>query len=168
METMIRKKRNIKAIKKLSELLPAVLDSFSWYGIGTSTAAEAGPEVTKAKLAAENETETETEEDDQEDEDQYGAVEYYFDPADVQGAVDEAISTLMTEGLIEEFTDSEDPPSLSDVFVVLFGEDSELTKQAEYFEELIDGYEDRAHMDDLSEAYNVLRSIMNRIVPKSA
>jgi hypothetical protein len=164
METMIRKKKNIKAIKKLSELLPAVLDSFSWYGIGTSTTAKAGPEVTKAKLAAENETE----EDDQEDEDQYGAVEYNFDPADVQGAVDEAISTLMTEGLIEEFTDSEDPPSLSDVFVVLFGEDSELTKQAEYFEELIDGYEDRAHTDDLSEAYNVLRSIMNRIVPKSA
>jgi hypothetical protein len=34
------------------------------------------------------------------------------------------------------------------------------------FEDLISGYEDRAHVDDLGEAYEVLESIIKEISPK--
>jgi hypothetical protein len=153
-----RKRANIKAIKRLRELLPDVLDSFGWYGIGT-------PSVTEpASGAPQPEPHDESAKDEEEDE-EYEEPEYYVDPADVQGAVDEAVSTLINEGLIQEFKNPKEPPGLSDIFTVLFPRRSKLIEQAEYFEELISGYADQAHVDDLQEAYNILESILDEIGP---
>jgi|HubBroStandDraft_1064217.scaffolds.fasta_scaffold215311_2 hypothetical protein len=106
------------------------------------------------------------EEDEEED---YEPPQYYFDPTDVQVAVDEAISQIINEELIQEFTDPKDPPELADIFAILFGENSEIKEQIEYFEELISGYEDRAHIDDLREAHRILETVIEKIsfkIPK--
>ncbi len=138
------------------ELLREALDSFGWYGIGI-----AEPEPT---TAAAHEPGIDNAGHEEDEEEEYGPV--YFDPADVQGAVDEAISTLIKEKLVPGYKNPKKPPTLGEVFAVLFGSESELAKQAEHFEELISGYEDRAHVDDLREAYNILEGIVDEIAPK--
>ena len=158
-EKALKAKKNTKAIRRLGELLPDVLDSFGWYGIGTPAVAE---EASHASLSeGEDQTEDETGEED------YEEPQYFFDPADVQGAVDEAISRLIDEELMEEFSDPKEPPTLTEIVTVLFGEDSEIKKKIEYFEELISGYEERAHIDDLKEAYGILESVVEKISPKT-
>ncbi len=159
------KKQNRKAIKRLAELLVDVKDSFGWYGIGLSTD-EAG-EVEQPGAAQVEEDDNEEEEEDEED-DEEETPQYYFDPADVQVAVDEAISTLMKEGLLPEFSRAKNAPKLSDIFSVLFGDRSEINGEIRYFEKLIRGYRDEAHIDDLNEAYGTLQSIIEKISPKKA
>jgi hypothetical protein len=163
MKKTLKRPKNTKAIKKIGELLrEKVLDSFGWYGIGTPVAAEAAPDAATPgdeDQAEENETEDNDEED-------YEPPQYYFDPTDVQMAVDEAISDIIDEGLIKEFSNPKKPPKLAQIFAVLFGTNSEIMKQIEYFEELISGYEDRAHIDDLKEAHGILESVVRKISPK--
>jgi hypothetical protein len=89
-----------------------------------------------------------------------------LDPADVQGALAEAISTLINEGLLDQSA-AEKPPSLAAIFDKLEIE-SELVERAGYFEDLISGYEDRAHVDDLREAYDILKSILEKITVENA
>jgi hypothetical protein len=167
-----RKIRNTKVIRRVGELLRDVLDSFGWYGI--ETAAAEGPAVTAVREVSNNialpegdgqaDEENENEENAyEENEEEYYEPQYYFDPTDVQIAVDEAISRIINEDLIEEFTDPKDPPELADIFAVLFGENSEMKEQIVYFEDLISGYEDRAHIDDLKEAHSILESVVEKI-----
>ncbi|HXM22644.1 MAG TPA: hypothetical protein VN948_15410 [Terriglobales bacterium] len=155
MRKRAKRKRNTKATNRLAELLADVLDSFGEYGIGMPPEEEVAiAEDAGAEAAAEEQEEYDIE------------PEYYFDPADVQGALDEAISAIISEKLIEEFRNPKKPPTLAEMFDVLFGRNSELRQQAEYFEELISGYEDRAHVDDLKEAHGILESILEEISPR--
>lgn len=168
-----RKIKNTKVIRRVGELLRDVLDSFGWYGIETAvvakgTAAAAIREGSNNAALPEGEEqsgeENENEENaSEENEEEYCEPQYYFDPTDVQIAVDEAISRIINEELIEEFTDPKDPPELADIFGVLFGESSEIKEQIVYFEDLISGYEDRAHIDDLKEAHSILESVVEKI-----
>jgi hypothetical protein len=96
--------------------------------------------------------------------DYHGSSEsWYYDPWDVQTALDSAMSNLVQSKLVPELADAKDAPSFSEVCGVLFGEGHEITKQAEYFEELIKGYEDQVSKDDLREAYTTLESLMEDI-----
>lgn len=177
MKSKLKINKNTKAIRRVGELLQDVRDSFGWYGIGLSSeenadVKEAEPEnpadadVEEEEAEPENPADAEVDEEEEEEDEEYVAPQYYFDPTDVQVAVDEAISTLIDEGLIPEFSNPKKPPKLAAVFLVLFGPKTEITEQIEYFEELISGYEDRAHIDDLREAYNILESVVEKISPK--
>ncbi len=164
MKSKLKRSKNPKAIRRVGELLQNVRDSFGWYGIGLSSAESA--DVKEAEPEPENPPDAEVDEEEEDEDEEYVAPQYYFDPTDVQVAVDEAISTLIDEGLIPEFSNPKKPPQLAAVFSVLFGPKTEITEQIEYFEELISGYEDRAHIDDLREAYNILESVVEKISPK--
>jgi hypothetical protein len=88
---------------------------------------------------------------------------WYYDPWDVQTALDSAISNLIQSNLVPELANAKKAPSFSQVCAVLFGDAHEITKQAGYFEELIKGYEDQISKDDLREAYTTLESLMEDI-----
>jgi hypothetical protein len=166
MKKKLKRKKDPAAIERLAELLRGVLDAFGWYGIGGSAVEEPAAHAPGLEPEAEAQAEAskgDADEEEEEEEEEYGERQYYFDPEDVQGAVDEAISTLIKERLIEEFDNPKSAPALSEIFSVLFGENSGLREQAEYFEELISGYDDKAHVDDLKEAYSILESIVEEI-----
>lgn len=159
------KKRNTKAIKRLAELLPGVLNSFGWYGIGRNEATADGNAGNEAV-----ETEPDQESNQELEEEEFDEPEYYYDPADVQGQLYEAISTLIEEGVIPMFRDPKKPPTLSEILEALVGPQSELAERASYFEDLISGYEDKAHVDDLREAHSVLEEIietLQEVLPKA-
>lgn len=145
-------------------MLRDVLESFESYGTVTPAVAEQPVEPLQHDAAPVEDDHEPEEEDEYQEE--YEEPKYYFDPTDIQGAVDQAISSLIKEELIPEFKTPKKPPTLTEVFTVLFGAENELTKQADYFEELISGYEDRAHVDDLREAYEVLESIIEAMTPR--
>jgi hypothetical protein len=177
--------RNKKAIRALAEALDDVLDAFGWYGIAVaevvptaepqppspvtpSFPSSDGSDAIEASFehSEESEEDHHYENDDENDyEDDYEDPSY-ADPETIQTAVDEAISSLMKEGMLPQFEGAKQAPSLSGVFAVLFGEEHDLTKQVEYFEELINGYEDRASMDDLREAHEVLVEFSKRLDQK--
>jgi hypothetical protein len=144
--------KNDRAIRRIAELLSEVMDSFEEYGIGTTT----------VQLDEEENAENANEEEEEEFEEE---PQFYFNPEDVQIAVDQAISTLINEKLIKEFRNPKEPPSLTAIFAILFGDNSELTQQVDYFEDLISGYNDLAHVDDLTEAHGILESIVDELTP---
>lgn len=169
MKKPAKQRKNKKAIKRIAELLrDNVLESFAWYGIEASVGEESSSEPAKVEESPSTPEKQgeEVQDDEEEYSEEYEEEEYYFDPADVQGALDEAISIFIAEQLVPEFSDPKKAPALSDIFAVLFGKQSELRKRAEYFEELISGYEDRAHIDDLREACSVLEEIVEEIMPE--
>ena len=180
-----------KAIRRLTEELVDVLDAFGWHGIGggeIEPADEAQPRLpiaseNAAHAAAENAAPKEVakagnidaaaakaEYDEDRDDEDYGEDDdkdpYDTDPWEVRTAVDEGISSLMKADLIPGLK-GKNAPSLSEVFGEVFGEGDEMTKEAEYFEELIAGYEDRVSMDDLKEAYEVLLRIVQKLKRKA-
>jgi hypothetical protein len=163
------KKQNTKAIERLAGLLPDVLEAFGEYDIGLSKAnagENANPEADEAEPDEESNQELEQEELEEEE---FEEPEYYYDPADVQGALYEAISTLVKEGVIKGFRNPKKPPTLARILEALFGPQSDLAERASYFEDLISGYEDRAHIDDLREARGVLDEIieaLQKVVPE--
>lgn len=176
MEKRARRKKNTQAIRRLGELLRDAMDSYVWEdfvrpakpsSMSQATEPEADVGTNREQQGAE---EGHNEEHDEADDygDDYVEPEYYVDPADIQGTIDEATSSFVKEKLIKKFDDPKRPPTLADIFSDLFGSNSELKKQAEYFEELISGYEDRAHVDDLGEAYQVLEAIVDEICPKNS
>ena len=168
MKKPIKTKKSTQTIRRVGELLQNVLGSFGWYGIGLDVAENSSDAtVREGEDHADAENERDENGDEQNGEEDYEPAQYYFDPSDVQVAVDEAISAIIDEGLIEEFSNPKEPPELTDICAVLFGAESEITKQIEYFEDLISGYEDRAHIDDLKEAYGILASVVEKISSKA-
>jgi hypothetical protein len=172
-----RKALKRRAIRTLTEELAGVLDAFGWYGIGGAEVALAdrsqpsSPAKTAeyvapsgaAKPEGAEASEGEYDEDEEGDED-HGPTD--FETWDIQTAVDGAISSLMGEDLIPELKGLKSAPSLAEIFQVLFGEEHEMTKKVEYFEELIAGYEDRITREDLEEAHSVLDGIIGRLEGK--
>lgn len=102
--------------------------------------------------------------DEEEAEDEaYDETKYYFDLADVEYCVDVAITEIIKENLVPGYDNPQKPPTLSEIFHILFGEEDSLTKQVDEFEELISGYEDHVHIDDLQQAYNVMSEIVKEL-----
>lgn len=164
LNTMTRhRRRNRQAVRKLLEELSSVLDAFGWYGIGGRRAS--ANDASEPSLAdAEDEESYRDDGGDQDyEEEGYDEEVWFYDPWDVQSALDEAMSNILKSDLIIELTSVKEAPSFSETAAVLFGESHELTKRAEYFEKLISGYEDRVSKDDLSEAYDVLRTLMEEL-----
>lgn len=168
MKKKLKANKNSKAIKRIGELLPDVLGSFGWYGIGMEEVGAQGNALEHAEEKPPDKTEHDNQnpdtENDQENLEEDEPIEYY-DPWDVKMAVDQAISQIIKEGLIKEFSDPKKAPKLSEMFAVLFGPKSEITQRIEYFEQLISGYDDEIHIDDLKEAYYVLESVVEEISP---
>jgi hypothetical protein len=97
----------------------------------------------------------------------YDETKFYFDLADVEYCVDVTITEIVKEKLVGEYSDPQEPPTLSEIFQVLLGEDDSLTKQVEEFEELIGGYNDHVHIDDLEQANNVMNEIVKELESRS-
>ncbi len=103
------------------------------------------------------------EEAENEEYDEYDEAKYYFDLADVEYCVDVAITEIIKENLVPGYNNPQKPPTLSEIFQDLFGEDHKLTKLVEEFEEYISGYEDQVHIDDLREAHKVMSEIIKEL-----
>ena len=101
--------------------------------------------------------------DEEADDEAYGETKYYFDLADVEYCVDVAITEIIKENLVPGYDNPQKPPTLSEMFQDLFGENHKLTKQVEEFEEYISGYEDQVHIDDLEEAHKVMSEIIKAL-----
>jgi hypothetical protein len=101
--------------------------------------------------------------DEQAEDEAYDEKKYYFDLADVEYCVDVAITEIIKENLVPGYDNPQEPPTLSEMFQDLFGEDHKLTKQVEEFEEYISGYEDQVHIDDLQAAHKVMSEIIKEL-----
>lgn len=169
------KKIKPEVIERIVELLcEDVLNEFWWEGIGSEDDVQEHPtgtskeevsfpvKATKPAEADESEG-VDEEQDDEGDDDQEDVEEYYIDVTTIQAALDQALSAIVKEKLLKEFNNPKQPPTLSDLCKVLFGRQSEFVERADYCEDLISGYEDRAHKDDLREAYNILVEIINAL-----
>jgi hypothetical protein len=110
-------------------------------------------------------------EEQQADEDseaeEYDETKYYFDLADVEYCVGVTITEIVREKLVPGYDNPKTPPTLSEMFQALFGEEDDLTKQVDEFEELISGYEDHVHIDDLQQAYNLMSGIVKELKARS-
>lgn len=110
-----------------------------------------------------NDVEEQQAEEEEAEDEAYDEAKYYFDLADVEYCVDVAITEIIKENLVPGYDNPQKPPTLSEMFQILFGEEDNLTKQVDEFEELISGYEDQVHIDDLQQAYNVMSEIVKEL-----
>ena len=97
----------------------------------------------------------------------YDETKFYFELADVEYYVDVTITEILNEKLVAGYDGGQNTPSLSEVFQTLFGKEDSLTKQVENFEELISGYIDHVHIDDLQQAYDVMSEIVKELEDRS-
>jgi len=104
--------------------------------------------------------------DEEDYDDDYDYDPFFVNPEDIQFAVDRLVSELMRQDSIPELKVFSAAPSLAEVFGMLFGEESQVTEQIAYFEELISGYEDRASIEDLREARRTLAAIIETLAPR--
>lgn len=167
---MKKKKGTIRSIKKrqavklLREELAKAIDAFGFYGIEEGAGEAQSVAAPSAEGAEHLEDGGAPDDGNDGDYEEDGTADpTYEDPEEIQVAIDTAISALMNKGFLEAEGGA---PSLSDVCGALFGRESDLTKQAHYFEELTNGYEGRASTEDLREAYNVLQSMIEELKPK--
>ena len=105
--------------------------------------------------------------DEEAEDEAYDDTKYYFDLADVGYCVDVAITEIITEKLVPGYDNPQKPPTLSEIFQILFGEEDNLTKQVDEFEELISGYDEHVHIDDLQQAHNVMSEIVKELKDRS-
>jgi hypothetical protein len=171
-----KKRANKEKIRRVGEILNEFLigNFESEFPVGGQSAESRGATVLALpgrwpleeprEVIAQGRDDAEEEEDDEEADD--GAndeTKYYFDLADVEYCVDVAITEIINEDLVPGYNNPHKPPTLSEMFQGLFGEDHELTKKAEEFEEYISGYEDQVHIDDLQEAHKVMSKIIKEL-----
>ena len=98
MKKPIKTKKSTQTIRRVGELLQNVLGSFGWYGIGLDVAENSSDAtVREGEDHADAENERDENGDEQNGEEDYEPAQYYFDPSDVQVAVDEAISAIIDE-----------------------------------------------------------------------
>lgn len=173
----LRKKRASKEkIRRVGEILEEFIignfeSEFPVGGPSEESYGEAEPEFPMGALlevpieaAQQDRDDVEEQQDDEEDEDEaYVETKYYFDLADVEYCVDVAITEIIKENLVPGYNNPQKPPTLSEMFQDLFGEDHRLTKQVEEFEEYISGYEDQVHIDDLREAHKLMSEIIKEL-----
>ena len=124
---------------------------------------EAPPGAPTEAVEPEREEVEEQQVDEEAEAELYDDTKYYFDLADVEYCVDVAITEIIKEKLVPGYDNPQKPPTLSEIFQDMFGEDHKLTKQAEEFEEYISGYEDQVHIDDLQAAYNTISEIVKAL-----
>jgi hypothetical protein len=175
---MNRKKRRIskEKIRRVGEILGEfIIGNFeSEFPVGGPSedshgAAEsefpvgAPPEEPRAVVEHERDDVEEQQAHEEAEDEAYDETKYYFDLADVEYCVDVAITEIIKENLVPGYNNPEKPPTLSEMFQDLFGEDHKLTKQVEEFEEYISGYEDQVHIDDLQEAHKVMSEIIKEL-----
>jgi hypothetical protein len=175
---MSRRKRRIsnEKIRRVGEILQEFLignfeSEFPVSGPSEESHGAAEPKLPVGALleqprkAVEQEREDiEEQQADEEAEDEaYDETKYYFDLADVEYCVDVAITEIIKEKLVPGYDNPQKPPTLSEIFQALFGEDHTLTKLIDEFEEYISGYDDHVHIDDLQQAFNVMSEIVKEL-----
>ena len=121
------------------------------------------PEEPRAAAEQKRDDVEEQQADVEPEDEAYDQTKYYFDLADVEYCVDVAITEMIKENLVPGYNNPKKPPTLSEMFQDLFGENHKLTKQVEQFEEYISGYEDQVHIDDLQEAHKVMSEIIKEL-----
>lgn len=172
----LRKKRlNREKIRRIGEILNEFLignfeDEFpvgrpsEEHGAAERAFPVEAPLEEPRKVAEQEHRDVEEHHADEEGEDEeYDETKYYFDLADVEYCVDVAITEIIKEKLVPGYDNPQKSPTLSKIFQILFGEKDALTKQADEFEELISGYEDNVHIDDLREAHKVMSEIIKEL-----
>lgn len=173
----LRKKRaNKEKIRRIGEILDEFLignfeSEFPVDGPSEESHAAAEPQAPVGAPLEEPREAAEQELDDVEEQqadegaegEAYDETKYYFDLADVEYCVDVAITEIIKENLVPGYDNPRKPPTLSEIFQALFGEDHTLTKQVGEFEEYISGYDDHIHIDDLQQAYNVMSEIVKEL-----
>ena len=178
---MNRKKRRIskEKIRRVGEIIEEFLigNFESEFPVGATSASPGAVEPAvqvevplgePAREAAEADREDADQEAiDEEAEAEYDETKFYFDLADVEYCVDVTITEMITEKLVAGYDDPRKPPTLSEIFQVLFGVGDSLTKQVGEFEELISGYDDHVHIDDLQQAHNVMSEIVEELKDRS-
>ena len=176
---MSRQKRrpSKETIRRVGEILEEFLigNLESEFPVGAPGAVEPavqveGPPGETAREAAERDREDVDEQrvDEEDDYDEeYDETKFYFDLADVEYCVDVTITEIVSRKLVAGYDDPRKPPTLSEIFQALFGEKDPLTKRVEEFEELISGYDDHVHIDDLQQADNVMREIVEELEDRS-
>jgi hypothetical protein len=174
-----KRKTSKETIRRVGEILEEFLigNFESEFPVGGALAERSIVEPTSSAGAPQGggveEAEAESEEveeqqlDDEADTEMYDETKFYFDLADVEYNVDVTITQIVKERLVPGYDNPENSPTLSEIFQILFGEEDDLTKQVDEFEELISGYDDHVHIDDLQEAYNVMSEIVKEIKHRS-
>jgi len=97
----------------------------------------------------------------------YDETKFYFDLADIEYFVDVTVTEIVQQKIVPGYDNPQKPPTLSEMFQTLFGEEDDLTKQVDEFEELISGYDDHVHIDDLRQAYNVMSEVVKELQDRS-
>jgi hypothetical protein len=179
---MSRKKRRVskETIRRLSDILKEFLignleSEFPVEAPPTGPADAAEPDAEIERPPAESgrvaelghEDVDEEPFDDEDEAEQYDETKFYFDLADVEYCVDVTITEIVREKLVAGYGDPQKPPTLSEIFQVLFGEEDPLTKQVQEFEELISGYDDHVHIDNLRQAHNEMSEIIEELEDRS-
>jgi hypothetical protein len=171
-----KKRANKETIRRIGEILDEFLignfeSEFPVGGPSEESHGAAEPELPVGapleelrEAVEQKRDDVEEQQADEEAEDEaYDETKYYFDLADVEYCVDVAITEIIKENLVPGYDNPQKPPTLSEIFQVLFGEDHTLTKQVDEFEEYISGYDDHIHIDDLQQAYNVMSEIVKEL-----
>jgi|CZKK01.1.fsa_nt_gi hypothetical protein len=129
------------------------------------------------RSTAETETVTESLEDEGNAQDDDAGEEYgedddgdyrtdYFDREEIEVAIDAFLSALVAAGVIKKGRHGK-LPSFSEVFAKFFGQDHEVTKKANSFEDFIKGYFGWISPEDLRKAHEEFLEIYE-IVKESA
>ena len=160
-----RKRVNKEKIRRVGEILGEFLigNLESEFPVGAPSEKPQGAAEPEELTEVVEQESDDVEEQQVDEDDAYDDRKYYFDLADVQYCVDVAITEIIKESLVPGYDNPQKPPTLSEIFQDLFGEDHKLTKQVEEFEEYISGYEDQVHVDDLQEAHKVMSEIINEL-----
>jgi hypothetical protein len=85
----------------------------------------------------------------------------YTQPEDVEVAVAEFVSELLRKQVLNQ--DGKQAPSFSTVFEQIYGEDHYLTARAQYFEELVEEYEEYVSLEDMQAAEEVIHSMIDTL-----
>ena len=144
-----------RALELIGEGLTEIENEFQWQGFSPED-----DDLLDEETADESaESEGETSDDEEIDFDSTST----FNSEDVEVAMDVFVSRLVREKIIRSTPTQ--LPSFSRIFEKFFGKDHEVTKLAEAFEELVQGYFGAIHYQDMQQAHRELLEI-RKIVDK--
>jgi hypothetical protein len=86
----------------------------------------------------------------------------YFDREEMEVALDAFLSALVNAGVIKKSRQGK-LPSFSEVFIKFFGQDHELTKKAQSFEDFVEGYFGWISPEDMQRAHEEFLEIYESV-----
>ena len=161
-----------QAISAIADGLEEIGAHFQFVGFGNGVDEPAEDLASGATSEEDQPEEDSSEEDDfdaDDDDDGYSGFSTY-DREEIEVAIDEFISNLITNGILRK-SKSGKLPSFSGVFEKIFGKDHEISRMARQFEEYIEGYFGAIDYDDMKAAYSEfheIREFLNKEAEKTS